>query len=329
MVVHRSAQFRILGLAVGICALLLASGCGGPQASPSESRREAVATDALQSIETVQPHSDRLVWHVGDVDPRFGVSIADFRSAIEKAIALWESEAGRRLFEEEEGAGFPIQMVYDERQQRMDEMKSAKEELAQQRRSLDATQQGSRQAMRAYEAARTRYHAAVNALDARIRSYNRQIDGVNAAGGADDELSVQLDAEKARLADEKSRLVEARRALEELADQSDRLAEIYNSEAERFNDTVRIFNERFGRIYQVIGQCRKRGGEIEDVTVYAFRNLDHLAIVLAHELGHALGVEHVEGDGALMSAVEKGRRSASELRLSSRDRAALQRVLGK
>ena len=316
-------------MAVGIGALMFASGCGSPPASSSEARRDEVQADALHSIETVQPHSDRLAWRVGDVDPRFGISSADFRAAIEKAIALWEREAGKPLFEAVENEGFPIQMVYDERQQRMDEMKTAKEELTQQRQALDATQQESRRAMRAYEAARTRYHAAINALDARIRTFNRRIGEVNASGGADEAMAIELDSEKARIADERSRVVETRRALEELADQSDRLADIYNHEADRFNETVRVFNERFGRIYQVIGQCRKRGGEVEDVTVYAFRNLDHLAIVLAHELGHALGVEHVEGDGALMSAVEKGRRSATELRLSSRDREALRKVLGK
>ena len=76
-----------------------------------------------------------------------------------------------------------------------------------------------------------------------------------------------------------------------------------------------------------LGQCVRNGSKVERISIFAFSDENHLAIILAHELGHALGIEHVDGDGALMSAVEEGSKASTQLKLTERDVAALRKAL--
>jgi hypothetical protein len=60
----------------------------------------------------------------------------------------------------------------------------------------------------------------------------------------------------------------------------------------------------------------------ERIVVYAFDDQEHLRRIFAHELGHALGLEHVGGEDSVMYPINKG----NDLRLSAEDKAELERV---
>jgi hypothetical protein len=68
-------------------------------------------------------------WTVGTVDHRFGLEEWQVRDAVTKAVILWESAAGRRLFVEKPNGGMPIDLVHDGRQQRLVERMQEEERL--------------------------------------------------------------------------------------------------------------------------------------------------------------------------------------------------------
>jgi F0F1-type ATP synthase membrane subunit b/b' len=265
-----------------------------------------------------------LRWRIGRVDPQFNVSPEQLRLAIDQAIALWELEAGRKLFVYDE-AGFPVEMVFDERHQQVLENRSESD-------SLSALRGQSHAASSRYKAAAAQMRVQGASYQASLDAYNRRIAQINASGGAGPEDAAYLQGEEDRLRTQLAQLEQVERDVEAMRLEANRIVDEFNAEVERFNQGVHEHNARSQAAPpQVIGQClyteTTLGGTttttVNSISVYSFRNARHLAVVLAHEFGHAIGVAHVEGDGALMSAVESGKQIQTELMLTDRDREAL------
>jgi hypothetical protein len=105
-------------------------------------------------------------WRVGFVDSRFGLGGAELRRAIEDAVALWENAAGRRLFEHDPHGGMPIDLVYDDRQQQLDEKAREEHRLGRWQAEL-ATKPRS-------PAEIERYNRLVDRYNAALEEYNRR-----------------------------------------------------------------------------------------------------------------------------------------------------------
>ena len=57
-----------------------------------------------------------ILYRLGHVDTRFGLSESEVRAAVEQAERLWEHALGRKLFEHSYTAKLTINLVFDTRQ---------------------------------------------------------------------------------------------------------------------------------------------------------------------------------------------------------------------
>src|ERR1700676_4743037 len=76
-----------------------------------------LATTQIAGAQPLYPCEAPIEFQIGTLDPRFGISRGDFRSAIEQASDAWGTAANRQLFKYEETGELKINLVYDTRQQ--------------------------------------------------------------------------------------------------------------------------------------------------------------------------------------------------------------------
>jgi hypothetical protein len=299
----------LVGSVAAISALLFIAGCG------------RIAGGSVNSYP--------LLWHIGGVDPRFNVSTDQVKQAVERAASLWEKAAGKQLFKYDDSQGISVQLVFDQRQDQLNADRAASQELDAAKKRLDQPKREEQAEMKRYVRARNQLYKRENRFQTKLENYNRQIGYWNSRGGVPEQTIQELDSAKADLAADKASIEESQQQVDDMRVETNRMVDSYNELAANYRASVQQYNVQFrSNGAQTIGEYVRTGDDVR-VTVYAFEDTNHLAVVLAHELGHALGLEHVPGTGSIMSAVEKGTTYPNTLRLSDRDLHALHTLLGK
>lgn len=257
-----------------------------------------------------------IVYTIGDIDPRFGVSREEMKEVLEDAAALWNHAAGKTVFEFGEEGTLPVRLMYDERQ--------ATTELggviSQEQAAYDLKKVEVDRLMSEYER-QTRAYEAMGATYEREKSaYEEEVAGWNRQGGAPSAQYQKL--EERRLALERSRVQITSEAdrLNEMVDDINAAVKELNSLAEHVNKTVNVFNKLAGNDFDQGRYVRDEEGT--RITIYEFENRAQLLRALAHEFGHALGIEHTKSPQSLMYPYNSGK----SLALTSEDVEALKQA---
>ena len=263
-----------------------------------------------------------LSYHIGTIAPEFNLSPERAKSYLTDAEDVWEKETGRTLFYADETKGITVNFIFDERQALAESQLSQKSTLDNKKaenQELLTTIEGLR---KEYEASSNAYQEKVSTYERKLTAYNEKVNGYNDRGGAPSDVYAKLEKEKAALSRESDalngtsdKLNELGKKINELSQKSSQLVDVYNSE-------VGTYNEEFGFSREFTQ------GDYQDrvINIYKFSTDNEVRKVLAHEFGHALGLDHVEGDSSIMYYLLKDTSSAPTL--SSEDKAAFNVLCG-
>ena len=259
---------------------------------------------AMMLIAIVRPGpcARPLAYRIDRFDDRFGVSREELREALRQAEEVWERPMGKKLFVETDSARLAVNMFYDERQQRtqagtrlqgaMQETRASHEAVG---RSYEEWRAMYERRLRDFKEGQAEYRSRAEALTAQIREWN-------AGGNTPLDQWYTFEAERARLLDMRSRLESERAALQDLASTVSGLAQKGNAIATQHNASVATFNALYG------GPRQFHKGEFDgrQIAIFEFHDSRDLVLLLAHELGHALGLRHVDDPAGIMHAVAGG-----------------------
>lgn len=235
-------------------------------------------------------------YKLGTLDERFGLSQVAALADIKNAADIWSKSYGKQLFTNDPGADITVNFIYDERSALNAKISKTEGQLSQNDLALN-------QKIRAYE-------ADVTSFEKKLASFNALVEQINRSGGASPDQYDALSLQQKELQAEGDGL-NARAKQLSLATRN------YNSQVKNLNQNINQFNE-------ALTQKPEEGvfdARDNTITIYFTGNHQELIHTLAHEFGHALGMQHTNDSKSIMYP-----KTSWTLMVTSQDKQQLENV---
>lgn len=276
-------------------------------------------------LNRVQPCQRPITYSIANVNPRFGLSKDALLGDIAQAEKIWESPIGKQLFEYSATGDLKINLIYDYRQQATDAMKKIGIVIKDDRASYDALKVKYDSLVASYNKQKAQLDALVATYNADRAAYEKDVNYWNSHGGAQRAEYAALEQRRVDLNNQVAIINQAQTALNGSIDTLNSVKIVLNKLIATLNLQVSSYNT----VGASTGKQFDEGEYVSDangtsINIYQYNDKTQLIEVLAHELGHALGLGHLDNPKAIMYYLNEG---VNE-KLTVDDLAALKKICG-
>lgn len=253
------------------------------------------------------PCRSAISYSIDSFDINFGLSKADFLSSIRDAEEIWEKPIGKDLFEYKTEGTLKINLIYDTRQATTNKLEQMGIVVQNTKSSYDALKSQYDSTFSSYSKDKITFESRVATFERRKDVYEAEVMMANKQGQVSKTEFKRLNDEKEYLNIEISVIKQLQQNLNDKANEVNALVVALNQVASSLNMNVKQYNQIGSSLHGEFEEgTYEEDGEGTRINIYQFDNRSKLVRVLAHEFGHALGLEHNEDTKAIMYRLNNG-----------------------
>jgi len=243
-------------------------------------------------------------YYLAEIDPRFGLTLAEAKGIVDTAAAHWEKAGSLDLFTETVDSGLPIRFVFDSRQaktQSAQEFSDQLESIAQTYESLSLAYDTS---LQNYDSRLSGYKNLVSAFEVERAIYQEAISAWNNGPRTNKNTYQELGQMKNSLDNDWLAIEEFEKNLRLLLASVENTRVALNEFVALYNDQISLYNDTYvaNEPFEA-GEYVHSGLNRSEILIYQFNSRSHLELVLTHEFGHSLGIGHLDNPAAVMNAM--------------------------
>lgn len=266
-----------------------------------------------------------LTYRIGQFDTQFGLTEAEMIQALEKAADLWNQASGQTLVEFDSEGDIPVNLIYDDRQKLVDNERRAREQVRSEEIRIQALENEYRRDSLTYSQRLNRYETQSEEIQNKINSLNQWVVEKNGSGGLNEAEAEEFERKKNEIDELNNQITQEGLELSTLADQLNQKTSQLNDRIDDKNQLVEEYNNTYSGERQFTQGTYQYHGSSRSISIHQFMSMDDLVLVLTHEIGHALGIDHGSNPQSIMYP-ETRNQSRSPIQLTDEDRRAVREI---
>lgn len=241
-----------------------------------------------------------LTYRIGEVDAGFNIGKADVKRIMSEVEELWTDAAGKKIIRHSSNGDIGINLVYGDEQQFMVNEKTFADQVEDKKREYESLEREYDRLYRRHKRMLDQYHATLDEYESRVERHNSYVEELSGKGSLSDRERQNLATREKQLDEFKRNLDRQLNEVEELRETVKEKADALKTLSEEQSELVAQYNDQFaGRKEFHQGSYTRKNRE-EMINIFQFTTLNNLRLVLAHEVGHALGLDHVANPRSIM-----------------------------
>ncbi|MFA5072107.1 MAG: matrixin family metalloprotease [Candidatus Pacearchaeota archaeon] len=251
-------------------------------------------------LNKIDPCSTPIAYSVGQFDTEFGISEEVFKSAIKEAEDIWEKASSRDLFEYSSEGEMKVSLIYDYRQESTSEISELDDSLSKSYNYYLLLKSQYESLVIQYNKAGQELNSLIVSYNQKLAAYESKVRAWNKKRGTEQEYN-QLNQEKQELESLSATIKTKQNDVNSMALSINQLATNLNTLANNLNLNIADYNDAVQSAEPEFEQGNYISGiDSREINIYQFESREKLVRVLAHELGHALGIDHLNNSEDIM-----------------------------